>query len=132
MEKKIISIGYEIPSHSNWHFAYSSNQSLLDADIVLFEPDFSNYHLDYPEHYQGKPLYNKNSSFDLQEDSQYWRTELSTALEAGKSVFVFFTKFEDIFVHTGNTQYSGTGRNARATNIVSIIAITNFFHCNSQ
>lgn len=127
MEKKIITIGYEIPGYSDWSYAYSANQSLLDADIIVFEPDFSSYNLDYPSHYQGKPLYDKNSSFDLQEDSQHWRRELSIALESGKTVFVFFAKYNDVFIHTGNTQYSGTGRNARTTNIVTGYSNYQFF-----
>jgi len=127
MEKKIITIGYVIPGHNDWSYAYSASQSLLDADIIVFEPDFSSYNLDSPPYYQGKPLYDKNSSFDLQEDSQHWRRELSTALESGKTVFVFFVKYEDVFIHTGNTQYSGTGRNARITRIVTGYSNYQFF-----
>lgn len=120
MEKRIIRIGFVLPGRSDPPHSYSTNQSLLDADIVIFETDFGDYDLEpLGEHFQGKPCYNRDSSFQLQEDTQHWRKELSTTLEAGKTVFVFFKKFQEIYVHSGNTQYSGPGRNARATNTVS-------------
>jgi len=121
MEKKIITIGFDLPGQSDSFHQYSTNQSLLDADIVVFETNFSDYHLDHSSepYFQGKPCYDKNSSFQLQEDTQHWRKELSTALEAGKTVFVFFRKFEEVFVHTGQKQFSGTGRNSRTTNLVT-------------
>ena len=119
-EKKIITVGYEIPGYRNWHFSFSSDQSLLDADIVVFEANFSNYTCDYSEpRFKGKPLYDTDSSFKLQEDSERWQRELVTALKDGKTVFVFFKKFEKIYVHTGNEKVLGTGENARLKNIVT-------------
>lgn len=118
--KKIITIGFDIPGFSENYFPYSSSQSLLDADIIVFEPDFSSYHTDYLNpYYQGKPSYDENESFRLKEDTRHWHTEISTALQDGKTVFVFMGKYEEVFVHTGQKQYSGTGRNARITNIVT-------------
>ena len=102
MEKKIITIGYEIPGHSDRHFAFSSNQSILDADIVVFEPDFTDYAVE--RRYESKLLYNRESSIQLQEDSQRWRKELLTALEAGKTVFVFFKEFEEIYIRNEHYQ----------------------------
>jgi hypothetical protein len=118
--KKIITIGFDIPGFSENYFPYSSSQSLLDADIIVFEPDFSSYHMDYSNpYYQGKPSYDENESFRLKEDTRHWHTEISTALQDGKTVFVFMGGYKEVFVHTGQKQYSGTGRNARITNIVT-------------
>ena len=100
MEKKIITIGYEIPGHSDWYFPFSSNQSILDADIIVFEPNFSKYSR-IGGNSQGKPNYAENVFLKLQEDSQYWQKELSTALEAGKTIFVFFKKFEEAYFQKG-------------------------------
>ncbi|MDO8140082.1 MAG: hypothetical protein Q6358_01165, partial [Candidatus Brocadiales bacterium] len=122
MAKKIISIGYEIPGYLDCYEPYDSDKSLLDADIVVFEPDISTYHYKYPgliTTYQGKDCYDENVSFKLKEDTNHWRMELSTALQAGKTVFVIFRKFQEIFVHTGKKETSGTGRNAKITNIVT-------------
>ena len=120
MGKKIITIGYEIPGHRDWYFSFSSDQSLLDADIVVFEANFRGYTRDYLEpNFRGKPLYDTDSSFKLQECSRRWNRELATALKAGKTVFVFFKKFEEIYVYTGDKKFSGTGKNARTTNMVT-------------
>ncbi len=128
MNKKIITISYELPGHSDLCRDYSTNQSLLDADIILFEPNFDSYNLDTPNAcYCGKPCYDKDDSFRLQEDTNHWKKELSTALKSGKTVFVFFKQFKEFYIHTGEQKFSGTGRNARATNIVTSYHNYNFF-----
>jgi hypothetical protein len=117
MAQKILSIGYDIPGFGDLVHPYSSEQSLLDADLIVFEPQIYGYGQD--ENYHGKTCFSSSGSFELTEATEHWKTELSTSLENGKTVFVFFTKFEEFFVHTGEKTYSGTGRNSRATNIVT-------------
>lgn len=119
MEKKIISIGYEIPGHSDLMVDYSSNKSILDGDLIVFAPDFSGYSL-HPsnESYNGKPRYGDDDSFRLREDTIHWKSELATALQAGKTIFVFFVQFRESYVYSGRREYSGSGRNARTTSIV--------------
>jgi len=112
MSKKFITIGFNIPGYDKCFYSYSSDQSLLDADIIIFEPNFNDYTLDS---YQGKPSYNENKSFRLQEATRHWKRELSTALEEGKTIFVFFSKYKEIFVHTGKKEYAGSGRSERLT-----------------
>jgi len=120
-EKRILSIGYDIPGHSGQYHPFSASQSLLDADIIVFAPDLSDYQRDFSTPtFQGKPCYDNSSSFQIREHSQYWRKELLIALEAGKTVFVFLRRFEEIYLYSGEKQYSGTGRNARVTNEVSV------------
>ena len=114
--KKIITIGFDIPGYSENYNPYNSSQSLLDADIIVFEPDFSCY--SYYETFQGKPSYSEYESFQLKEDTMHWYSELSTALQDGKTVFVFMSKYNEVFVHTGQKQYSGSGRSTRVTNFV--------------
>jgi hypothetical protein len=121
MPKKVITIGYQIPGFSSCYKLYSSDQSLLDADIIVFEPAISDYENYYQSStYQGKDSYDENSSFRLKEDTHRWRNELSAVLEVGKTVFVVFGKCKEIFVHTGKKQYSGTGRNAKTINMVEL------------
>ena len=103
MEKKIITIGYEIPGGILESSAFSSNQSILDADIVVFEPDFDDYNLEHS--YRGKPLYVRDVALKLQEDSQYWEKELDTALRAGKTVFVFFKEFKKVYIQVTDEYY---------------------------
>lgn len=103
--KKIISIGYNIPGNGELCEEYSSKQSLLDADIIIFEPDITGYEIDTKySTYKGKTLYSENGSFRLLEDTQHWKSELLTALHEGKTVLVFFSKYIDFFVNTGKTQ----------------------------
>jgi hypothetical protein len=125
MPQKIISIGFDIPGHSELFQPYSSEQSLLDADIIVFETGLHGYYRD--NDYQGKICLSADSSFKFKEATGHWRTELSTALANGKSVFVMFRRYEEIFVHTGNQTYSGTGRNTRTTNLVEIRNNYEFF-----
>ena len=125
MLKKIITIGYDIPGYAESFHTYSSDQSLLDADMVVFEPNFENYSSE--SYYQGKPSYDENESFRLQEDTKHWRKELSTALEEGKTIFVFFGRFEEFFVRTGQREYTGSGRSARVMNYVTSYNNYNFF-----
>lgn len=96
MGKKIISIGFTIPGADEECEDHSSTQSLLDADIVIFEPE----HLWSSSTYHGKPEYNQNDSFDLIEETNHWLKEILTALESGKTIFVFFKKYEEIFLNT--------------------------------
>jgi len=121
-----MSIGFEIPGFSELYFSYTSEQSLLDADIILFEPSFG-YHLSYDDNYNGKTCYSSDSSFKIRDATIHWKTELVTALEHGKTVFVSFGQYEEFYLHTGQRQYSGTGRNARTTNIVDLANNYQFF-----
>lgn len=119
--KNILSVGYQIPGYSDKYVPFNSDQSLLDADVIIFQPDFGVYSKDYLNpYYQGKPSFDENESFRIKEDSSHWKKELHTALVAGKTIFVFFSRFEEIVLHTGQRNYQGTGRNARIINIVSL------------
>lgn len=126
MPKKVITIGYQVPGLSDCYKPYSSEQSLLDADLVVFEPDISVYSEDefLIGTHRGKDSYDENLSFLFKENTHHWRNELSTALEVGKTVFVIFGKYKEIFVQTGKKQYSGTGRNARP--IISVEQANNY------
>ena len=118
MQKHVISVGFDIPGEVNECVNFTSDTCLLDADIVVFSPNLEGYTVG--ETYQGQSVLTKESSGRLQIDSAHWLRELRIALEAGKSVFVVMLGVESLYIHTGQTNYSGTGRNARATNLVEI------------
>ncbi len=117
MSKSIISVEFEIPGHSDECLPFSSDKSLLDFDIIVFQPDISSY-VSWTEQYQGKPSLNENQSFRLREQTNRWRQELVNAFNHGKTIFIFMSEMVEVFLHTGQRQYSGTGRNSRVTNIV--------------
>jgi len=120
--KQILTVGYEVPGYSDRYVSFRSASSLLDADIVLFLPDISQYRDDgFNSPYQGKRSLNENSSFQLIEDVKHWKKELNSLLTEGKTVFVLFSSYEEVYIYTGKKETSGTGRNQKTTNFVDQI-----------
>lgn len=116
MPKQILSVGYDFPGGVVEHVPLASTQSLLDADIIVFEPGLGPYSAESA--YQGKDSLYDTDSFEVKERVQHWRGELQAALNIGKLLVVFMVKPEEVFVKTGRTDVSGTGRNARVTHYV--------------
>src|SRR5439155_24652809 len=103
MPRKLISVEYEIPGFSNTHITYSSEQSLLDADVVVFQP------MELSDGTQ-KPSYSESGSFQLQQSAKHWERELSVALEYGKTIFLILGKYQIGSVETGQTEIKGRTR----------------------
>ncbi|GAH85923.1 unnamed protein product, partial [marine sediment metagenome] len=118
-QKHILSIAFDIPGEKAEYVSITSKQSLADGDIVVVEPGMSSFH-DYmgSESYQGRTLLSENGSFRLKEAIQHWQREISASVAAGKTVFVFLTEREQVFVDSGQRTYSGTGRNRQTTKMV--------------
>jgi len=117
MKKNIISVGFSVPASRVSAIDFDSNQSLLDADIVIFDPDISE-HTDVSDFHQGKPCLHDPESFHLQELCTKWCRELRACLEAGGTVFWFLSRKIEVYVDTGRKEYSGTGRNRLTTTYV--------------
>jgi hypothetical protein len=119
MIKNVISVGFEVPGSQVKSLQHNSQASLLDADIVIFDPDISAY-ID-PNHgtFQGKPSLDENTSFRLIDNISRWRAELLAAFSAGKTIFVFMTTARPVFVDSGQREYSGTGRSRSTTRLFS-------------
>ncbi len=117
MSKKISTIGYQIPGKSELTLDFSSQSSLMDADIILMAPDLPYYERSSVDrgYYQGRICYGQNGSFLLKRDLQHWKSELMNAFKVGKTVFLFLSAKKDFFVDTGNRSYSGTGRSRSET-----------------
>jgi hypothetical protein len=118
-KKKIISVGFYFPGDVVDYVGFNSDTSLLDADIIIYSPNIFEYSHRYGSLHQGKPALNDSASFALQEQSAHWRRELKDACDAGKTTFIFLNKLEEVFIATGEKQFSGTGRNRVTTNIVT-------------
>jgi hypothetical protein len=117
-KKTIASVECEIPGGLSEFIAFDSRASLLDWDIILFNPSITEYTF-APSRYQGKPSLNEDRSFRLQETADHWRQQLSDAFRAGKTIFIFLSALQEIFIDTGRREFSGTGRNRQTTRIVS-------------
>jgi hypothetical protein len=118
MPKTILTVGVHLASDAVGHEPYESNVSLLDWDIILFRPSIPQLWKYAAKSYQGKSCLDDSSSFALKEATEHWRREIKQAIEIGKTVIVFLPPLEEVFVATGEMDYSGTGKNARRTRIV--------------
>jgi len=118
MPKKVISVGFEFPGNAAEYIPFNSDRSLLDADIIVFQPAMRSQYSAY-DSYKGKPLFDEHDSFKAVEDASHWLSELKNAFDAGKTIIIYLSKLEEFHVHTGRKEYSGTGRNRAVTNIVN-------------
>ncbi len=125
--KDIVSIGFSIPVDQQRYIDIDSFSSLSDVDIAIFSPslrktDYSTYEESSWEmksgSYQGKPLYNKDSSALMLEHSKHWNLELMNFVKSGKTLFVLLPSKSSFFVYTGTKDISGTGRNQKTTDHV--------------
>jgi hypothetical protein len=120
MARKILTIGFSLASEASKEEEFSSKASLLDWDIVLFRPTISEFVLGHHGTFQGKASLDGTSSFGLKEACEHWRREIKQAVEAGKTVVVFMSPVEEVYIDTGERKYSGTGRNQKTTHVVDI------------
>jgi len=117
-KKSVASVDCEIPGSLSEFIAFDSRRSLLDWDIILFNPSITEYTFSHSR-YQGKPSLDDDRSFRLREITDHWRQQLSDAFRAGKTIFVILSDLQEVFIDTGRREYSGTGRNRQTTRIVS-------------
>jgi hypothetical protein len=120
-KRRILSVELNLPFADEVEYErFNSDVSALDWDIVIFWPDASQFLNRTIENYQGKPLLSEAASFEFRERCQHWKRELGTAVEAGKTVVVFLDELQEVYVDTGNREYSGTGRNRHTTRVVEL------------
>lgn len=116
MTKQIVAVEYDVPDGDLEFIDFKSNESILDADIVIFSPTLKDY--ESWESFAGQPLISQSASDQLRQHTLHWRSELMITLEHGKTVFVFLQEIEDRHIYSGQQNLSGTGRSPRVTNIV--------------
>ncbi len=121
-ERTLLSIGYNIPGFSQSYVGFESDRSLLDADIILFQPTLRAY--DSTSYYMGRRRLSDYDSPRAVEHCRRWSQELTEALKAGKTVVVFLPSLEEVYVHLGRKEFSGTGRSQKVTFIVE--PLTNY------
>lgn len=116
MSRTILSVGFEVPGGEIDEIELLSNRSLLDADIIVFQPGIPYTY--GGDTYLGKDCLSDDGSFRVREAMSHWRRELAEAVDAGKIVVLLLAEPEVVYAATGKKEWSGTGRNARATRIV--------------
>ena len=108
---RFFAVGYHLhPDAASESFRHAEEVSLDDADVVLFGLPRAPYADDT---YLGRPRLSDYRSFWYMELLGRWRTELLSAVNAGKTVFVVLTAPQSVYVATGDVEVSGTGRNAQ-------------------
>jgi hypothetical protein len=118
-KQMIMSVGFQVPGNVVRCVPFKSSQSLLDADVVLFQPDIHQYSASFADpEYAGRKLISQSDSARLVDDISHWRSELRTAAECGKTVVVLMARLEQVYVYTGEKNLSGTGRSQKATLLV--------------
>lgn len=130
--KKISCIGIDIPSNAENFIRLDSFSSLSECDIAIFSIDFggtsySSYSgYSVSEVYEGKKLYNKESSAKMLEHSTHWKNEIKHFVSNGGAIFIILSKKDDFFIYTGTKDISGTGRSQKVTNLVAPFSNYNF------
>lgn len=118
MAKRILTVGVDLAGEATESADFSAKTSLLDWDLIIFRPDIEAY-ISRREIYKGRPSLSDGESFEIKEACEHWRREIKQAIDAGKTVFVFLSALQEIYIDTGNRQYSGTGRNRATTRLVA-------------
>ncbi len=117
---RIFTVGFDLPGDEFEYVDFDSDATLLDADIILFEPTLGNAW--GSESYNGKTLLNEYSSFSAKQHLDHWCSEIVAAVKAGKLVIVYLVKPRECYRYTGQKQHSGTGRSRVTTNIVTEVS----------
>uniref|UniRef100_UPI001C06D2E3 hypothetical protein n=1 Tax=Acinetobacter soli TaxID=487316 RepID=UPI001C06D2E3 len=98
---------------------FDSENSLLDWDIILIQPHINDYLFRGHDYFQGKKCLSDYDSFTLKSKTEHWKREIKTAIDHGKLVVVFLGQLQNVYIATGEKQYSGTGKNRQTTRIVA-------------
>ena len=115
--KRILAVGISTPSDDIKHEDISSKISLLDWDIIIFRPEITSF-MYYTKDYMGRPSLEGREAFSLKESCEHWRREIKSACDNGKTVIIYLTSLQEVYIDSGRREYSGTGRNQRTTIIV--------------
>jgi hypothetical protein len=129
MAKIVVSVGFRFPGGIVEYIPTNSDRSLLDADVIIFRADISEFpseetHLGQLRTYQGDRWLSEEGSFALKRAARHWHSQLKIAYETNKTVLVLLPPYEQVYVDSGERSYSGTGRNRHTT--VMLARINNY------
>ena len=120
--RRIFTVGLSLPGDEFEYVDFDSDQTLLDADIILFEPTLGDHDFTYADRYNGKPILSEHSSFATKKRLDHWRSEIVAAVAAEKLVIAYLVKPVEACRYTGERQFSGTGRSRVTTRIVADVS----------
>lgn len=118
MNKKIFSVGYEIPGDQAEYIDFSSGKSLMDADILVISPDTLSPTGDWVSFTAGGGCYNVEPSSRYKQKISHLRKEIKDHLEAGKNVFTFLTE-EKKYTLANGVSSQRKGQHSYSTEVYS-------------
>ena len=93
--EKIFAVGFDFPGGEVAEFDLSSDQSLLEADIIVFEPGFGELQsISYDEYGE----FDEDDLLIIEERIKHWCREIKDACDAGSTVFIFLVKPQEASV----------------------------------
>lgn len=125
---KIGAIGFYTEfKHNNIELIkYSSEQTLLEYDMIIINVNNIYDEYEFAGNYQGIPSLTHYASVDIKEDISRRNKEFQAYLKSGKTIIAITPYNDQITIYTGRQNVSGTGRNARVTNIIDFIDTDKF------
>lgn len=108
---------------------FGSTTSFMDYDAIIIDTSriAHNYEVNYPTtFYNGKRLISKYDSQKIVDDFSRTKKQIAECLNQGKNIFILMATNENCYIHTGETRYSGTGKNARGTDMVTEFNVFSF------
>jgi len=108
-KKRIFTVGFSFPGEEFEYIDLDSDQTLLDANIILFQPTLGICYFEYNQQWEGKSILSESSSFSRKARVDHWRSEITAAVSAGKLVVVYLVKPIEYVRYTGALQFSCTG-----------------------
>lgn len=107
---------------------FQSTISLFDYDAVIIDTGYISK--SYPESetspYQNKIVLSQYASSQIIDDFVRIKAQLIDMLKSGKNIYVLMGNNESCYIYTGEKTYSGTGKNARQTNMVTLFDTYSF------
>lgn len=119
-----LNTGFESLEYDNFQEnIFSASISLLDYDTVVVDVGDlveKRYESDLDTGtYQNRILLSEFASSQILEEFATIRDQIREMMKQGRNLFLLMGRNDSCYIHTGEKHYSGTGKNARRTNIVT-------------
>lgn len=107
MGKDIVTIGVDVPGQK--YHGLGEKLSLQDYELAVFEPTMPNY--DWDSFTDGTSAISAYDGKEFMDDVAHWKTELSNALNDGKTIYLFLPDKTTFSVKTGGSETKGKQTN---------------------
>ena len=105
---------------------YRGAQTILECDMIILNVNYIYEEYNFSGNYQGIPKLTNYDSVNIKEDISRRKKEFETFLKSGKTIIVITPYKDKRIIYTGRQNESGTGKNARITNIVDYMDTKEF------